>query len=161
MHFKATFLKRFRVIRRDLKSFIFELILPFIIIILALMLLQVSFITDFNSRTLNVNTYLSDQNPVVIPIGSDNSAYATNLQSALNTKYGSNVNVQVDSTNTAVGNFDQNFLHPKKLASATLKGGIFFLNGPTASGGNNLYEYYTLVNTRSPTSPLFLGALAS
>jgi cytoskeletal protein RodZ len=161
MHFKATFLKRFRVIRRDLKSFIFELVLPFIIIILALLLLQVSFIADFSAQTLSISTYLTDQNPVVIPIGSDNSVYANNLQSALNTKYGSNVDVQVDSTNTAVGNFDQNFLLPKKLASSKLKGGLFFLNGPTASGGDNLYEFYTLVNTRSPTSPLLLTTLAS
>ena len=44
LHFKATFVKRLRVIRRDLKSFVFELILPFIIILLGLFLLRVSFI---------------------------------------------------------------------------------------------------------------------
>lgn len=161
MHFKATFLKRFRVIRRDLKSFVFELVLPFIIILLALFLLRVSFVVDYNSRTLNVNTYLTDQNPVVIPVGSDNAGLRTSIQTGLNTKYSTNVDVQVDLTNSAVGTFDQNFLLPKKLTNTRLKGGLFFLNGPTVSGGNNLYEYYTLANTRSPTSALFLSTIAA
>ena len=42
-----------------------------------------------------------------------------------------------------------------------MKGGIFFTNTPVTSGANTLYEYYTLVNTRSPTSPFFLQNIAS
>lgn len=59
IHFNATFMKRFRVIRRDWKSFIFELILPIIIMIFALFLMRISFITDQSAQTININTYLS------------------------------------------------------------------------------------------------------
>lgn len=52
-------MKRFRVIRRDWKSFIFELILPIIIMIFALLLMRISFITDQSAQTININTYLS------------------------------------------------------------------------------------------------------
>ena len=161
MHFKATFLKRFRVIRRDYKSFIFELILPFIIIILALFLLRVSFIEDFPSRALTVNTYLTDQNPVLIPIGSDLNSFATTAQTTISTRYGNAVTVEADTTNTAVGNFDLLFLFPKKLSIATMKGGVFFSSSTVTNGSNTLYEYYTIVNTRSPTSPFFLENIAT
>jgi hypothetical protein len=60
IHFKATFLKRLRVIFRDLKSFVFELILPFVIILLALFLLRINFIKDLNSQSLTLSTYLAD-----------------------------------------------------------------------------------------------------
>jgi len=50
-------MKRLRVIFRDLKSFVFELILPFVIIILALFLLRINFIKDFNSQALIPSTY--------------------------------------------------------------------------------------------------------
>lgn len=46
IHLKATILKRLRVIKRDYKSFILELLLPMGIIILALLLMQISFIKD-------------------------------------------------------------------------------------------------------------------
>lgn len=45
-HLLATVLKRIRVIKRDMKSFIFELLLPMVIIILALLLMRISFIKD-------------------------------------------------------------------------------------------------------------------
>jgi ATP-binding cassette, subfamily A (ABC1), member 3 len=161
IHFKATFLKRLRVIRRDLKSFVFELVLPFVIILLALFLLRVSFVTDQGSRTLTLSTYLSEQNPVLVPIGSDSSAFATSMQAALSTKYGSNIQVSVDSTDTTAGTFDYNFLFPKKLAQSFFKGGIFFVSTTPSSGGNTFYQYTTLVNTRSPTSPFVLENLAT
>ena len=144
-----------------MKSFVFELILPFAIIILALFLLRVSFIKDFAPRTIDVNTYLSDQNPVLIPIGSDSANFTLNMQTSISTKYGSSVSVDADTTNTVVGNFDFNFLFPKKKAITTMKGGIFFSSATNSSGGNTLYDYYTLVNTRSPTSPFFLENIAT
>ena len=49
-HLGATILKRLRVIKRDIKSFAFELILPIAIIILALQLMTVSFINDFPNQ---------------------------------------------------------------------------------------------------------------
>ena len=139
IHLKATFLKRFRVLRRDYKSFIFELALPFIVILLSLFLLRVSFIEDFGPRTLNVATYQTDQNPVLILIGSDSTAFTTNMQTSISTKYGSSVNVVADTTNTAVATFDQQFLFPRKTSIETMKGGIFFSSATVASGGNTLY----------------------
>ena len=139
IHFKATFLKRLRVIKRDLKSFIFELILPFAIILLSLFLLRISFVEDFSPRTLNINTYLSDQNPVLVLIGSDSAVFTGNMQTSISTKYGASVDVQADTTNTVVGTFDQQFLYPKKLSTETMKGGIFFSSSTVASGGNTLY----------------------
>ena len=127
------------MIQRDLKSFIFELILPFAIILLSLFLLRISFVEDFPARALTIDTYLSDQNPVLVPIGSDNGVLGTNLQNSLKTKYGSKVSVELDPTNTVVTNFDKDFLHPKKLAIKTLKGGIFFTNGPTTVAPNDFY----------------------
>lgn len=120
-----------------------------------------SFVTDFDARAITVNTYLSDQNPVLIPIGSDSAAHTANMQSSIATKYGASVTVDADTANTAVGNFDLLFLFPKKTAIPTLKGGVFFTNTTIPSGGNTLYEYYTLVNTKSPTSPFFLENIAT
>lgn len=58
-HLAATLLKRLRVVRRDIKSFIFELILPMIIIVIATILMRVSFVHDVAPQTLNYRLYLS------------------------------------------------------------------------------------------------------
>ena len=63
------------MIRRDWKSFIFELVLPIVIMIFAMLLMKISFITDLPAQTINVNTYLNEQNPVLIPIGSTDPSY--------------------------------------------------------------------------------------
>lgn len=90
IHFGATILKRFRVIKRDLKSFLFELVLPIVIIIFALLLMQISFITEFSAQTINVNTYLSEQNPVLVPVASTDAtfAFANTMKTTMETKYG-------------------------------------------------------------------------
>ena len=65
------------MIKRDIKSFLFELILPIVIIILALLLMTVSFITDSPYQELNYNIYYvneSTPNPMLLPIGSSSSA---------------------------------------------------------------------------------------
>lgn len=54
----ATILKRLRVIRRDIKSFVFELILPMVIIVLALMLMKISFIHDLAPMDMTYDIYL-------------------------------------------------------------------------------------------------------
>ena len=131
------------------------------IIILSLFLLRISFIADYSTQSLTLTDYLSDQSPVVIPIGSDVSATATTLQTSLISKYGSNVNVYIDSTDTTASNFDYNFLFPIKKSQDSLKGGIFFVSSTSTNGGNTIYEFNTLVQTRSPTSPLFLSSLAA
>ena len=56
-HLLATVIKRFRVIKRDPKSFIFELLLPLLIIVLALLLMTVTFVSDSPSQTLNYDLY--------------------------------------------------------------------------------------------------------
>ena len=61
--------------------------------------------------------------------------------------------VEEDTVNTTVSDFDRWFLFPKKLNQKTLKGGLFFIN--------TQYEYTSIVNTRSPTSPFFLGSLGA
>ena len=53
----ATILKRIRVIKRDVKGFLFELILPIVIIILAMLLMTVSFIRDSPNQDLNYDLY--------------------------------------------------------------------------------------------------------
>lgn len=58
-HLAATILKRLRVIRRDIKSFLFELILPMVIFIIAMFLMRISFVKDFSSMDLSYDVYLS------------------------------------------------------------------------------------------------------
>jgi len=161
IHFKAIFLKRLRVIIRDLKSFLFELILPFIIILLALFLLRINFIKDQNSKSFSLSTYLTDENPTLIPIGSDTTGFSTTMSGILSSNYGSQINVAVDSASTIPADFDKNFLFKKKLAVKTLKGGIFFYTNTVTSGSNTLYRFNTLVSTRTPSSSLFLTNLAT
>jgi hypothetical protein len=48
------------------------------------------------------------------------------MESGLNTKYGSKVNVVKDTASTTAVAFDQNFLLPKKSSVKFLIGGIFF-----------------------------------
>lgn len=78
-----------RVIKRDYKSFILELLLPMVIIILALLLMQISFIKDLPEQELSLSTYLSQASPIEIPIGSSDSTLLNGIESKLNSKYGS------------------------------------------------------------------------
>lgn len=64
IHLKATILKRLRVIKRDYKSFILELLLPMVIIVLALLLMTVSFIVDLPEQELSLTTYAAKAAPV-------------------------------------------------------------------------------------------------
>ena len=114
LHFKATFLKRLRIIRRDFKSFLFELVLPLLIILGSMFLLRISFITDLSPRTLTVGTYLGEQNPVVVPIGSNSQNFSDSIQSAINQGYNNSVNVLQNNT-IDVTQFDEQFLFPLKL----------------------------------------------
>jgi hypothetical protein len=111
-----------------------------------LFLLRISFITDFNSQTINLQTYLSEQNPVVVPIGSDLGATTTTMQGILATKYGTQISVQSDSSDNAAAAFDQNYLFPLKISQSTLKAGIFFYTSTTPGLSTNvLYPFNTLV----------------
>lgn len=115
IHFKATFYKRLRVIKRDSKSFVFELILPILIIILALFIMRISFVTDYQPQTINVYTYLGEQKPVIVPIASTDTTYMPTFAGYLSGNYGSDISVSSDTTNNLAANFDQNYLLPLKL----------------------------------------------
>ena len=72
----------------------------------------------------------------------------------------SNSTIRVDedtNSTTNISNFDQFYVFPRKLEQKTLKGGVFFVSQTNP----NIFEYQNLVNTRSPSSPLFLSSLAA
>jgi len=123
--------------------------------------MKISFVTDSSAQTMNLNLYLSEQNPVVVPVGSDAAAFASTVSSQLSARYGSLISTIADTTATTVGGFDNTTLFSKKLQMPKLKGGIYFYNTTIPSGGNTVYKYNTLVNTRSPTSYFFLPTLAA
>ena len=98
-----------------MKSFAFELILPFIIIILALFLLRVSFIRDLGAQELSLATYLTEKNPFPLPIGGDSAAVTASMNSGLSSRYGTQLNISIDTSDTTADTFDKNFLLPIKL----------------------------------------------
>lgn len=157
IHLQATFLKRFRVISRDVKSFIFELVLPIIIMIIALLIMRISFIVDLEPVTINLQAYLAEENPVIMPINSDSSVFTTAMKNELNTRYSSQISVLDDLTSTTASDFDRNFLFPKKI-SRSFKGGISFTS---ALNTDSTFTFRQIVNTRTPTTPLFLQTLAA
>lgn len=122
--------------------------------------MKISFVKDPPCQYVSVDAYLADQNPVTLPIGSSNAALLTSMTTELTTLYGAKVSLSSDTTNTVVADFDRLFLSPIKKAQPKLKGGLFFLPS-AASGGNTIYEYYSLVVTKSPTSAFFLPSLAA
>lgn len=122
--------------------------------------MTISYSIDLPAQYINLSTYLSEQNPVTVPIGSDNSVLLGNLATSLTTKYGSSISLNVDSTDTTPNDFDYNYLFPRKKGQATLKGGIYFLDS-VVEGANTVYPFYSLCITRSPTSYFFLPTLAS
>jgi hypothetical protein len=162
IHLKATILKRLRVIKRDYKSFGFELLLPIGIIILAFILMRVSFISDFSERQLSFATYAYQSTPLVVPVGSVDPALLNSIEAKLKSKYGSFVSVAKDTTSVIASDFDRNFLKYKKLSTPILLGGLFF-NGPfpSRSEPHTVYEYTTLMNTKIPTSMLYLQTLGA
>ena len=79
-HFVATLVKRIRVIRRDLRSFLFELILPVIIILLALILMQISFVNDHPEREYSIDFLNNDSSPVTFGIGSSDATLLNTME---------------------------------------------------------------------------------
>jgi len=83
------------------------------------------------------------------------------MSTAISGIYGSKVQVISDSSQNTVQLFDKNTLLPLRLSTKTLKGGIFFGSTPTISSGVTVYDFYTLVNTRTQESPFFLASIAT
>jgi hypothetical protein len=125
------------VIKRDIKTFLFELILPLVVIICALFLMKINFIKDPPAQYINLNTYLGEQNPVVVPIGSSNAALRTSVGNSLGSQYGSSISVRTDTTYVTAATFDQFYLSPIKKSQSTLKGGIFY--EPSSTSGTNTF----------------------
>ena len=66
-----------------------------LIIILALLLMRISFIEDLPSRTLNYKTYLEESGSVKIPIAWDKTGEdLTNLESIIKSRYSAGFDVQ-------------------------------------------------------------------
>lgn len=105
-------------------------------------------------------TYASVASPVLIPIGSGSSTLLNSIESKINTKYGSQITVNKDTSSTNIFDFDRNFLKPKKTSVNFLMGGLFF-NGPSTIGTDTVYEFTTVANTKVPTSSFFLQTLAA
>lgn len=122
--------------------------------------MRISFITDFAAQEINVNTYLGEQNPVIVPVASTDATFtfSNDMKVEMEGNYPTKLSALSDTTHTVITDFDQLFLYPKKLSTKTLKGGIFFKQ---AVNTDTVYEFSTLVNTRSPTSYFFLPALAA
>lgn len=115
--------------------------------------MRVSFIKDYPSTDINIDLYLTEQNPVTYPIGSSDATLRGNVKNALLKSYGAKINIKEDTTDNSALNFDKNYLFPIKQGQKTLKGGAYFepIGAPTGSG-NTLHQYTAVVNTRSPTS---------
>jgi hypothetical protein len=120
--------------------------------------MRISFLKDLNAQVINSSIYTSTQNPVVIPIGSADTAYSGRIKTKISAD--SLINVLQDTTETTAANFDYNFLFPKKLQQKTLLGGLYF-TAKTTVGPNSIYAFNTITNTRSPTSYLYLQTLAA
>lgn len=87
--------------------------------------MKVSFVKDQPEQVINLSTYLKEQNPVLVPIGSSNAAILTSLKNALNTNYLTKISVKDTSAHATAADFDKLFLNPFKKAQKTLKGGIY------------------------------------
>ena len=120
--------------------------------------MTVSFINDSPYQELNYNIYYtneSDPNPMLLPIGSSNSALLNQIETDLVAQYGNKFDIRKNVTSSEL-DFDQNFLFPLKQSDQTLKGGIYFTEGV-----NSTYSYKAFLNTRSPTSILTVQTLAT
>lgn len=81
-----------------------------VIIILALLIMRVSFVTDLPPQTINLNTYLSQSSPLVVPISSSDPTLLTKIQNTLTSKYDALISVATDTTDSTSSTFDSGYL---------------------------------------------------
>ena len=126
-HWLATILKRIRVIKRDIKSFILELILPMAIILLGMFLMRIPFIRNAPDQTLTYRTYLDEANSVRVPLSwaAANNAAFSDMQTVIESNYGPQFKVSTYENPTDV-EFDAGDLFSIKQKDIKLKGGIYF-----------------------------------
>lgn len=110
--------------------------MPLAIIVGTIFFIRANYINDSPPQSISLNTYLVEQNPVVIPIGSSNLTFLNKLKTSLKNQYGVNININADTTDTLPKNFDQQYLSPLKKTQPTLKGGIYFLPSTTVNSNN-------------------------
>lgn len=94
-----------------------------------------------------------------MPIGSSDPALLSGVGNKMSSKYGSLISVSQNNSPNAAA-FDKDVLFPTKMSVNALLGGIYF-NGQTASGGNTIYTFTSIVNTKIPTSSIYLQTLAA
>lgn len=130
------------------------------IIVLALLLMTISFIVDLPEQDLSLATYAPKVSPLEIPISSADLTLLNSLEGKLTSKYGSKLRVTKDTSSSNAASFDADFLREKKKRVDFLMGGIYF-NNPSVVSGKNVYEFTTIVNTRVPTASFYLQTLAA
>jgi hypothetical protein len=66
------------------------------IFVIAMFLMRISFVRDSASMDLSYNLYLSETNPITVPIGSDssNSALLSSLANKMTQVYGSTLDIR-------------------------------------------------------------------
>lgn len=132
----------------------YEFIIPIGIIVLAMFLMRISFVTDPPDQTINLDIFKSEGLPLAFPVsGNDTAGNITTIVNRLNTDFSGKLSAAQYSS-ASVQAFDNNTLFPQKHAGQ-LKGGLFLSN--TASTLN--YLPYFLLNTRSQTTPLLFPTL--
>ena len=82
------------------------------------------------------------------------------MERKLRDKYGSSIKIEKDLISIDPIDFDHNYLFPNKSKNNFPLGGIFF--GPQSKNLTyNTYEFTSVINTRVPTSCMFLQTLAA
>lgn len=90
--------------------------------------MKISYTNDLPAQYINLDTYLNEQNPVVVPISSSDATLLTNIKTALSNQYGAQISYGGTTGDASASIFDHDTLLPIKKAQKTLKGGLYFLN---------------------------------
>ena len=86
-----------------------------LIIVLALLLMTISFIVDLPAKEINSNLFAQDKSPVELPIGSADSTLLNSMETVLQQNYGSQLEIVKDTASTTDLAFDKDVLFPLKL----------------------------------------------
>ena len=94
-------------------------------------------------------------------IGSASTALRDNIETTIQGKYTtSQITVDKDTASATTVNFDKNFLFPLKSSVNFFLGGVNYI-GSSAVGGDTVYEYTVITNTKIPTSYFYLMSLSA
>lgn len=132
-----------------------------IIIVVAMVLMRVSFVHDVAPQNLNYLLYLSEQNPVPISISANtnDSSLLDSISSKMSLVYGTQIRVDEFIANSDII-FDQQYLFPLKSSTPKLRGAIYYQSQQTVSG-ITLLPFTSIINTKTPTSVITVQTLAA